>query len=365
MEDDPCPAPGVSRTPFGALPDGRMVEAITLANARGMAVTLISYGAGIQAVRVPDRDGRIGDVALGHATLDPYLSQPQFIGSTVGRVANRIAGGRFMLDGRWYDVPRNDGANALHGGPQGFDKQLWDVLATGDAPVPFVRFGLTSPDGDQGFPGTLTVTATCSLSDTGELRIEYRAHADRPTIVNLTNHAYWNLAGEGAGSILGHVLTIPADTFLPTDETAIPTGAFQPVSGTAFDFRAGGAIGARIDDPHDPQLRIGRGYDHNWVIAAEPVSSPRLVARLADPGSGRVLELLSNQPGLQFYSGNFLDGTSRGKSGRAYGWREAVVLEPQAFPDTPNQPAFGSIRLEPGALYRHAIIFRFGTDSDA
>lgn len=354
--------PGVSRAPFGTLADGRIVEAITLRNANGVEVVLISYGAGIQAVRAPDRDGAFADIALGHATLDPYLTQPQFIGSTVGRVANRIAGGRFTLDGRDYQVPANNGPNALHGGPAGFDKALWRVAEIGDAPSPFVRFEHVSPDGDQGFPGTLRASATYALDDANALRIDYRAETDRPTLVNLTNHAYWNLAGEGAASgAMDHLLTIPADHFLPTDETAIPTGEVRAVAGTPFDFREPAPVGARVRDASDAQIRAGRGYDHNWVLARAPVAAPRLVARVEHPASGRVLEVDSNQPGIQFYSGNFFDATSIGKSGALYRMGDAVVLEPQMFPDTPNQPDFGSLRLEPGDTYHHPIVFRFLT----
>ncbi|HEX8216143.1 MAG TPA: aldose epimerase family protein [Allosphingosinicella sp.] len=322
-----------------------------------MQVTLLTYGAGIQSVLVPDRDGRFADVALGHATLGPYVDQPQYIGSTCGRVANRIAGGRFMLDGREYRVPVNNGANALHGGAVGFDKLSWDVAEAGPD---FVRFSLVSPDGDQGYPGALTVSARYSLDEAGTLAVEYLATTDRPTLVNLTNHAYWNLAGEGAADgAMGHLLTIPADQFLPTDAGAIPTGEFRPVAGTAFDFREPTPVAARVRDSSDEQIRIGKGYDHNWMIAREVSQTPRLLARVEEPVSGRVLELHSNQPGLQFYSGNFLDATSIGKSGALYRQGDAIVLEPQMFPDTPNRPEFGSVRLDPGETYRNLIEFRF------
>lgn len=358
-ETGPC----VRRRRFGTLADGRAVDAITLADARGLQVTLIAYGAGIQAVRVPDRQGRFADIALGHATLEPYVRQPQYLGSTVGRVANRIAGGRFTLDGQAYRVPANNGPNALHGGPAGFDTAVWDVLALADAPVPMVRFGHVSPDGDQGFPGRLTATATYALHDDA-LHIDYAAETDRPTIVNLTNHVYWNLAGEGApGGAMDHLLTLHADAYLPTDETSIPSGEIRPVAGTPFDFRAPTPVGARVRDASEAQIRAGRGYDHNWVLAdpAAPLPpEPRLAARLVDPGSGRMLELWTDQPGVQFYSGNFLDGTSIGKAGQLYRMGDAVVLEPQAFPDTPNHPHFGSLRLAPGQVYRNRIVWRFG-----
>lgn len=350
------------RALFGHLPDGRAVEAVTLANGRGMSARIIAYGAALQQLIVPDRDGRPADVALGFSTIEDYLAHPLYFGATVGRVANRIAGGRFMLDGKTYRTPLNDGANTLHGGAQGFDKLLWDVAAVEAAPTPSVTLRLVSPDGDQGFPGTLTVTATYALDDTGTLSIDYRATTDRPTIVNISNHSYWNVAGEGsADGAMGHVLTIPADFYTPTDAAAIPTGGLSDVTGTAFDFRAPIPVGARVRDAGDAQIGFGRGYDHNWAVDSRVAAEPRLLARLEEPACGRVLEILSNQPGLQFYSGNFLDATVAGKSGRLYRQGDAIVLEPQMFPDTPNRPQFGSVRLDPGETYRNLILFRFST----
>lgn len=355
--------PGVYRRIFGHLPDGRAVEAVTLANTQGASATVIAYGATLQSMIVPDRDGKLADVTLGHATLAEYLANTAYFGSSVGRVANRISGGRFVLDGVEHQVPCNNGPNVLHGGPGGFDKALWEIVAVGDAPAPFVRLAHTSPDGDQGFPGALQVTADYALGDDGALAITYRAATDRATLVNLTNHAYWNLAGEGAATgAMDHVLTIPAEHFLPTDETAIPTGDFASVAGTPFDFREPRVIGAGVRDTSHDQIRIGHGYDHNWVIARERTSAPRLLARLAHPASSRVLEVLSTEPGVQFYSGNFLDGSLIGKGGHPYRMGDGVALEPQMFPDTPNRPAFGSIRLEPGEEYCHRIVFAFPTD---
>lgn len=349
---------GVHREVFGILPDGRAVEAVTLASG-AIEARIIAWGAAIQRLTVPDRDGRGADVTLGYATLEAYLAGSEYFGATVGRVANRIAGGRFALDGEEYRVPINNGANSLHGGVEGFDRRLWEVVAVEDGPVPSVTLGLVSPDRDQGYPGTLTVTAAYRLSG-GTLAIEYRAATDRPTIVNLSNHAYWNLAGEDAPEdAMGHVLTIPADQYLPTDAGAIPTGEFRAVEGTPFDFRQPTAIGLRVRDASDEQIRYGRGYDHNMVIARDVAPAPRLLARLEHPGSGRVLEVHSNQPGLQFYSGNFLDGTTAGKGGRLYRQGDAVALEPQKFPDTPNRPEFGSVRLEPGETYCNLIELRF------
>ena len=356
----PDTAGQATRAEFGRLPDGRAVEAITLANGAGMRVTIISYGASIQSVLVPDRSGEMADVALGCPSLDPYLEQPQYFGSTCGRVANRIARGRFTLDGTEYRVPVNDGGNSLHGGTEGFDKRLWEVVEVRGGATPSVTLGLFSPDGDQGYPGSLAVTAAFALDDANTLSVDYRATTDRPTVVNLTNHAYWNLAGEGGPEgAMGHLLTIPADHYLPTDAGALPTGAFRDVAGTPFDFRVATPVGARVRDAADEQIRFGRGYDHNWVVAREVADEPRLLARLEEQASGRVLELCSTQPGLQFYSGNFLNGSTAGKSGRCYRQGDAVVLEPQMFPDTPNRPEFGSVRLDPGEEYRNLILYRF------
>jgi aldose 1-epimerase len=348
---------------FGTLPGGEEVKAIALANRKGMTARIITYGASIQALVVPDRKGRLADVALGHATLEPYLACPQYFGATVGRVANRIARGRFALDGREHRVPPNNGANALHGGPLGFDKANWEIVGVENGPPATVTLRHVSPDGDQGFPGTLDVTACYAIDEDSVLSVAYGAVTDRPTLVNLSNHAYWNLEGEGsAEGAMGHILAIPAAHYLPTDAGAIPTGEFRSVESTAFDFREPMAVGARVRDARDLQLVHGRGYDHNWVIARELAPTPRLLARLEAPRSGRVLELFSNQPGLQFYSGNFLDGTTSGKAGRSYRMGDAIVLEPQMFPDTPNRPEFGSIRLDPGESYRNLIRYRFTTD---
>jgi aldose 1-epimerase len=355
-------AADVTRAAFGTLPDGRTVEAITLANHKGMRATIITYGASIQTVIVPDRSGHGADVTLGYPTMQGYLEQPQYFGSTVGRVANRIAKGQFTLDGKAYQVPVNNGPNSLHGGTKGFDKVLWTVTDTQDGPSASVTLRYVSPDGEMGYPGTLTVTATYALDEANNLSVDYRATTDRTTVVNLSNHAYWNLAGEGsAEGAMGHLLTIPAEQYSPTDATAIPTGEFRPVAGTVFDFRKPTAVGARVRDAADPQIAFGRGYDHNWVVARGVAPQPRLLARVEEPKSGRVMEVLSNQPGIQFYSGNFLDATTVGKAGKIYRMGDAIVLEPQMFPDTPNRPEFGSIRLEPGQTYHNRIVWRFST----
>lgn len=336
---------------FGLLPDGRPVQRLTLA-APGIAVAVLTLGATLHGVRVPDAAGRMGDVLLGLPDLAAVLASRAYVGSIVGRVANRIAGGRFRLDGRDYQVPPNDGAHALHGGPDGFDRRLWTLLHV--SPTEAV-LSLVSPDGDQGFPGALTATVRYALSDRC-LTITITATTDRPTLCCLTSHGYWNLAG--GGSVEGHVLAIPADAHLPVDAGLIPTGERRPVAGTPFDFRAPTAIGARLREP-DPQLRLARGYDHNMILADVPRAEPRPVARLHDPASGRRLTLSSNLPGLQVYSGNFLDGSMTGADGRAWRQGDAVALEPQLFPDTANQPAFGSVRLDPGQVWRHDMEFAF------
>ena len=353
-------AADAARAEFGRTADGKSVEAVSLTNAAGVTVRIISLGAAIQSVVVPDRDGVMVDVALGYPTLDGYLTKPEYFGATVGRVANRISGGRFTLDGVTHQTSQNDGENALHGGAKGFDKVLWEVVDVKNGPEASVTLRYVSPDGDQGYPGVLTATATYALNEQNELSVDYGATTDRTTVVSLSNHGYWNMAGEGAAAgAMGNVLTIPAAEYTPTDAAAIPTGEFRRVDGTVFDFRTPTAVGARVRDASDEQIVFGRGYDHNWVISRERSSQPRVIATLEDPASGRTLELISDQPGLQFYSGNFLEGTVIGKAGRLYRQGDAIVLEPQAFPDTPNRPEFGSVRLDPGQQYRNRMVFRF------
>jgi aldose 1-epimerase len=362
----PTLAAEAKRSTFGKLPDGRQVPSVTLTNGRGVSATVIAYGASLQSLIMPDRNGRKADVALGYDTIDAYVKKPQFFGSTVGRFANRIARGRFTLDGRSYQTPVNDGVNSLHGGTTGFDKVLWDVVSVRSGPTASVTLRYVSPDGDQGYPGTMTVDATYSLDEQNHLTIEYKATTDRATIVNITNHAYWNLSGEGsANGAMGHVVTIPAQGYTPTDDGAIPTGEIRPVRGTVFDFRTPTAVGARVRDARDQQIVWGRGYDHNWVIGRTVTPDQHLMARVQDPASGRGFELWSNQPGLQFYSGNFLDGTSHGKAKRVYRGGDAIVMEPQIFPDTPNRPGFGSARLEPGQTYRNVMTYRLTTGQAA
>lgn len=351
---------------FGMLEDGREVPKVTLSNGKGVEASIIAYGATLQAVILPDRDGKSEDVALGYDNIRDYIEKPQYFGSTVGRFANRLAGGHFTIAGQNYQTPVNNGKNSLHGGSIGFDKVLWDVVSVKEGPTASVTLRYVSRDGDQGYPGTMTVLATYSLDEDSQLTIEYVATTDKTTIVNITNHAYWNLLGEGTvNGAMWHLLTIPAETYLPTDEGAIPTGELRPVVGTVFDFRKPRQIGKDVRDASDEQIRFGRGYDHNWVVSRTMPKAKQLMARVFAPGSGRGFELWSNQPGVQFYSGNFLDGTSYGKAMKIYRMGDAIVLEPQVFPDTPNQKGFPSAQLEPGETYRNVMTYRFTVNGAA
>lgn len=354
------------RSTFGKMPDGTAVAAVTLKNRAGVSARIIAYGASLQSVMLPDRNGKIDDVAVGYDSFQPYLDTPQYFGATVGRVANRIARGRFQLGGRTYSVPVNNGPNSLHGGTRGFDKVVWEVVDVKSGPVASVTLRYVSHDGDQGYPGTLTATATYSLDEGNRLTIDYRAMTDATTVVNLSNHAYWNLGGSrSARGAMDTVLTIPASRYTPTDATSIPLGHHAAVAGTPFDFRKPTPIGLRVRDAASEQIRYGRGYDHNWVVTDRVTGDEHLMARADDPVSGRGFELWSNQPGLQFYSGNFLDGTSTGKGDHLLRMGDAFVLEPQVFPDAVNQPGFPSIRLEPGQTYRNVMTYRFAVSAAA
>ncbi|HEU5068494.1 MAG TPA: aldose epimerase family protein [Sphingomicrobium sp.] len=347
---------------FGRLQNGETVQAITLANSHGMKAKILAFGATLQSLIVPDRNGHPADVVLGFDDLDGYVHQTAHFGASVGRYANRIANGQFTLDGKTYQLAKNDGPNALHGGVMGFEKHLWKINSVKSGPTASVSMTYVSPDGDEGYPGTLTTTATYSLNEKNELILEYRATTDKPTIVNLTNHSYFNLAGEGSNHpITEEWLTIPANSITPVNATLIPTGAFRPVAGTPFDFRTPHLIGERIRDGRDEQLAKGHGYDHNFVVTKAPTADLHLMARVEDPFSGRVMEMLSNQPGVQFYSGNFLNAAIAGKNGHLYRQGDALALEPQVFPDTPNQPKLGSARLDPGQVYVDRIVYRFST----
>lgn len=344
---------------FGKLGDGTKVEAVELSNAHGVTARIITLGASVQSLVVPDRHGKRADIVLGYATAAEYLAKPQYFGATVGRYANRIAAGQFTLDGKRFTLATNDGPNHLHGGGQGLDKVTWKLESVNAGSPARAVLSHVSPDGDGGYPGTLEVSATYSLNDRNELSVEYRATTDKPTIVNVTNHSYFNLAGEsGNADVMDHRVTLFAQAYTPVSETLIPTGERRSVAGTAFDFREPQAIGQRIRDGHDEQIRFGRGYDHNFIVNGA-AGTLRPAARVEDPQSGRVLELLTSAPGVQFYSGNFLDGTSAGKSGRAYRQGDALCLEPQAFPDSPNHPDFPSARLDPGETYVNTMVYRF------
>jgi aldose 1-epimerase len=351
---------GVTRAAFGTMPDGTPIEVFTIANARGVEVRAIEFGAIIVSLRVPDRAGRSADVVLGYDTLAEYVSKnTPYLGGVVGRYANRIAKGRFTLDGQEYKLATNNGPNHLHGGVKGFDKVAWTGEPVQGPDGPGVALTYTSRDGEEGYPGTLKARVTYTLNDRNELTVDYHATSDKPTHVNLSQHSYFNLSG-GDRSILDHELTIDADRFTPVDETLIPTGDLAPVPGTPLDFRKPTAIGARINDKHVQLLR-GRGYDHNFVLN-KPKGSAELThaARLADPVSGRTLDIGTTEPGVQFYSGNFLDGTIKGKNGRVYAQRWGLCLETQHFPDSPNRPNFPSTILRPGAEYRSRTVFTFG-----
>lgn len=343
----------------GKLKDGTMVEAVTLSNAHGVSARILSYGATLQSFKGPDKAGRIADVVLGYDDAAAYESRPNFFGVTVGRYANRIAGGKFSLDGKSYQLPLNDKTNSLHGGGKGFDKQVWRIVSVNSGPSASVVFALTSPDGDSGYPGKLEVKVTYALDESGALTISYDAATDKPTVVNMTNHAIFDLAGEGSPSgAMGHLLTIPAKAYTPVDAKLIPTGELRAVEGTVFDFRKARLIGQDLRDGRDEQIRFGLGYDHNFALDKGVTAKPELAARLEDPASGRVLEVLSTEPGVQFYTGNFLDGTFYGKSGHLYRQGDGIALEPQKFPDAPNQPGFVSARVDPGKPYRHVMVYR-------
>jgi aldose 1-epimerase len=356
----------IEKSSFGQLDDGTEIDRYTLSN-RHMQVSIITYGGIIQELWAPDRRGRKANVTLGFADLagytmgrgDPPTANPAYFGAIIGRYGNRIGGAQFTLDGTTYQLDVNNGPNSLHGGFQGFDKRVWDA-------EPFTRPGevglkltRTSPDGEGGYPGTLDVEVDYTLDKRNNLRMHYTATTDAPTVVNLTNHAYWNLAGEGTGTIYDHRLTLAASGFTPVDDTLIPTGAIDPVAGTPFDFTRPHAIGERIRENNE-QLVFGRGYDHNWVLD-RPAGDTTLIeaAKLTDRPSGRVLKIWTTEPGIQFYSGNFLDGTLYGTSGRAYRQGEGLALETQHYPDSPNKPAFPSTRLDPGETYDTTTIYSF------
>ncbi len=347
----------IDKASFGKLPDGREADLYTLTNANGLQTAITNYGAIVVSLHAPDRDGKLADIVLGYPKLADYLKDTPYFGAIVGRYGNRIAKGRFTLDGAEYTLATNNDANHLHGGKIGFDKVLWDAEPFQNAHEVGLRLSYLSADGEEGYPGNLQVTVCYALTNKNELKITYDATTDKPTVVNLTHHGYWNLIGQARGDILEHELMLNADRFTPIDAGLIPTGELRPVKGTPMDFTRPTRIGARINQD-DEQLGYGLGYDHNFVLnrTGEGLS---LAARVYEATTGRVLEVQTTEPGVQFYSGNFLDGSNVGKGGRAYKHRYGFCLETQHFPDSPNKPEFPSVVLRPGQRYQTTTVYRF------
>ncbi len=346
----------ISVTPFGETPEGE-ANLYTLVNEKGMKVEITNYGGIVTSLLVPDRHGKFEDVALGFDNIDDYLAEHPYFGAIVGRYGNRIAGGQFTLDGTEYSLAKNDNENHLHGGDRGFDKHLWDAeIVTGSLPV--LKLTRTSPDLEEGYPGNLDVAVTYTLDNENVLTIDYEATTDKATIINLTNHTYFNLAGQGEGDILEQLLTINASRYTPVDEGLIPLGTLDSVAGTPFDFRGQTMIGSRIDETNE-QLERGGGYDHNYVLDKEQEGALELAAKVHEFNSGRTMEVYTTEPGIQFYSGNFLDGTLTGKGEKTYGHRAGFCLETQHYPDSPNQSNFPSVILRPGETYSTTTQYRF------
>jgi aldose 1-epimerase len=345
----------VTKQPFGKTSDGAAVDLYTLADGK-VEARIMNYGGIIVSLRAPDRDGKLDDVVLGYDSFDGYRTNPAYFGAIIGRYANRIAHGSFQLDGKTYSIPKNNGDNTLHGGIRGFDKKLWTVREIKEG----IELTYVSKDGEEGFPGTLTTIVRYTLNN-GALRIEYSATTDKDTVLNLTNHSYFDLAGEGQGEVLGHVVKIDAARFTPVDSSLIPTGELKPVQGTPFDFRTTHVIGERID-ANDEQLRLGMGYDHNFVLD-HPEGQLAEAAEVYEPTTGRILRVLTTQPAIQFYTGNHLDGSITGKGGVVYKPRFAFCLETQHFPDSPNHPSFPSTELKPGQKFHSVTVFQFSAGS--
>jgi aldose 1-epimerase len=351
----------LTKRSFGSLSSGDEIYLYTFRNTGGLETSITNFGGRVVTLLVPDRKGQLEDVALGFDNLDGYLEKNPYFGALVGRYANRIAGARFVLDGHTYKLAANNGSNSLHGGIRGFDKVRWESSETSVDGSPALELRYRSPDGEEGYPGNLDVRVTYQLTDGNELRIEYFATVDRKTVLNLTNHSYFDLSGQGKGNVLDHVVSINADRFTPVNENLIPTGELKSVEGSPFDFRRPTRIGERIDEKNE-QLKLGLGYDHNFVLNGNS-GGLTFAARATEPQSGRVLEVLTTQPGVQFYTGNHLDGSVKGKGGVTYGFRSGFCLETQHFPDTPNRPEFPSAELAPGQEYRASTVFRFSTEA--
>lgn len=360
-EPKPEAKPQLTKTDFGKTPDGTPVDLYTLVNKNGIELAVMTYGARVTKLKTPDRAGHFDDVVLGFDTFDGYLTTNPYFGAVVGRYGNRIAKGRFNLDGKTYHLAINNGPNALHGGLKGFDKVVWTAKDVSTADAPAVELTYFSKDGEEGYPGNLTATVKYTLTDANEVQLEYSATTDKTTVTNITNHTYFNLAGAGSSDILMHLVRLRAANYTPVDSTLIPTGKVVPVVNTPFDFANPTAIGARIDQPGNEQIKFGGGYDHNWVIDNPNSGSLSLAAEVTEAVSGRVLQVSTTQPGVQFYTGNFLDGTIKGKGGKMYGKRAAFCLETQHFPDSPNQPAFPSTILKPGDTMKSRTIWKFST----
>jgi aldose 1-epimerase len=359
---EPLTSPTITRQPFGTV-GGQPVDLYTLTNARGMEVKIMTYGGIIQSIRVPDRSGQMTDVVLGLPTVADYVKNSPYFGAILGRYANRIAKGTFTLDGVTYQLPINNGVNSLHGGTEGFDKQVWQTTEIRQGDAVGLTLSHVSPDGDQGYPGTLTVQVTYTLTSDDALRIQYHATTDKPTVINLTNHSYFNLSGEGTGTIYNQVMRINADYYTPIDATQIPTGQIAPVARTPFDFTRPTAISARIRDGV-PQILLAQGYDHNWVLNRSSPTDTSLIlaASVNDPQSGRTLEVYTTEPGVQIYTSNFFTGTFAGISGKVYRQGDAFTIETQHYPDSPNHPNFPSTVLRPGQQYNSTTVFAFLVD---
>jgi aldose 1-epimerase len=346
----------------GKLSNGSEVTAVTLTAGNGVSATILTFGATLWKLNAPDRDGKTADVLVAYDKLSDFETRPNFWGATIGRYGNRIADGKFTLDGKTYQLPGNDHGQSLHGGGKGFDVQNWKLESVKSGKVATAVFSLVSPDGDSGYPGTVKAKLTYSLDESGNLQIVFDATTDKPTVLNMTNHAIFNMAGEGSErDAMTNVLTLPASKYTPVNDKLIPTGELRAVEGTPFDFRKGKPVAVGLRDGNDQQIVYGRGFDHNFALDKGQTKTPELAARLEDPVSGRVLELLTTEPGVQFYSGNFLDGTFIGKQGHLYRMGDGIALEPQKFPDSPNHANFPSTRVDPGKPYRHVMIYRVTT----